>query len=88
MGDHYTEHLERALEETTKAYAVLAKKLELAIDEIEQCRVDLFEAVDKFHVLSFYIKDAQAHECAVSRVRWMTKANDRASETLKELNPK
>lgn len=88
MGDHYTEHLERALEETSKAYAELARKLGLAIDEIKQCQIDLLEAEDKFHVLSFYTKDAQAHECAVSRVQWMAKANDRASKTLKELNPK
>jgi len=73
MGENYTE---------------LERKLKLAVEEIEQCRVDLFEALDKFHVLSFYINDEQALECAKLRVQWMAKADDRASETLKEIKSK
>lgn len=88
MGSHYTEHLERALSETTKIHTELVQKLELAITELEKCQVALFEAEDKFHVLSFYISDPQALECAKSRVDWMYEAGHRVTETLKALKSK
>lgn len=88
MGTDYTELLERALAETAKVHAELAQKLELAISELERCQVALFEAEDKFHVLSFYIKDTQALECAKSRVNWMYEAGQSAVQTLKALKPK
>lgn len=87
-GDFYTEHLERALNETSHAHANLAKKIELALDELKQCQIDLFEAEDKFHVLSFYINDAQSHACAKDRVEWMSKASKRVKETIKKLEEK
>lgn len=88
MGSHYTEHLERALAETTKIHTELVQKLELTIAELERCQVALFEAEDKFHVLSFYIKDPQALECAKSRVAWMYEAGQSVVQTLKALKPK
>lgn len=86
MGDHYTEHLEKALHETAKAYEQLVLKLHKSIEELEQCRIDLFEAEDKFHVLSFYINDKQALECAKDKVDWMHKSGQRVKETLEGLN--
>ena len=85
MGVHYVEHLERALDETAKAYEALVLKLGRAIEELKLCEIDLFEAEDKFHVLSFYIADKQSHECAVSRVKWMNEAARRVKETLDEI---
>jgi hypothetical protein len=85
MGSHYTEHLERALAETTKIHTELVQKLELTIAELEKCQVALFEAEDKFHVLSFYINDAQALECARSRVDWMYEAGNSVVQTLKSI---
>jgi hypothetical protein len=85
MGTHYTEHLERALLETTKIHTELVQKLELAIAELERCQVALFEAEDKFHVLSFYINDPQALECAKSRVDWMYEAGSSVVQTLKSM---
>ena len=61
------------------------EKLQLAIKELEQCRIDLFEAEDKFHVLSFYIKDEQAYKCAKDRVMWMNEASERVKTLLKEI---
>lgn len=85
MGDHYVEHLERALLETSKAHENLVLKLEKAIAELKQCRIDLFEAEDKFHVLSFYISDKQAHICAKDRSDWMGKSSERVKDLLEEL---
>lgn len=85
---HYTEHLERTLSETTKIHTELVQKLELAIAELERCQDALFEAEDKFHVLSFYINDTQALECAKSRVDLMYKSGHRVTETLKALKSK
>jgi hypothetical protein len=54
------------------------------IDELKQCLVDMFEAEDKFYVLSFYITDPQAKACAESRVEWFRKSNDRIANVLKQ----
>lgn len=88
MGSHYTEHLERAVIETAKVHAELAQKLELTIAELERCQVALFEAEDKFHVLSFYISDPQALECAKSRVGWMYEAGQSVIQTLNSMKSK
>lgn len=72
----------------SKAHTDVAKKLELALNELKQCEIDLFEAEDKFHVLSFYIKDAQSLECAKSRVVWMLEAGCRVRETIKKIEEK
>lgn len=61
------------------------EKLQLAIKELEQCRIDLFEAEDKFHVLSFYIDDGPALLCAKQRVTWMNEASERVKTLLKEI---
>ena len=61
------------------------EKLQLAIKELEQCRIDLFEAEDKFHVLSFYINDSPALLCAKQRVIWMNEANHRVKKVLEEI---
>lgn len=82
---HYVDHLEKALAETTKAHTELAQKLAMAIGELERCHIDLFEAEDKFHVLSFYIKDGQALECAKSRVTWMCDAGQRVKSTIEAI---
>lgn len=84
-GDFYTEHLERVFNETTCAHTRLTQQLELAINELKQCEVDLFEAEDKFHVLSFYINDAQSLACAKDRTQWMSEACKRVEETLKKI---
>lgn len=86
MGDHYIEHLEKALHETAKAYEQLVLKLHKSIEELEQCRIDLFEAEDKFHVLSFYINDKQAFKCAKDKSDYMGDAGRRVKETLEGLN--
>lgn len=86
MGEHYTEFLEKALNETAAVHEKLVLKLGKAIEELEQCRIDLFEAEDKFHVLSFYINDKQAHDCAKDRSNWMGKSSQRVKETLEGLN--
>lgn len=79
------EFLKESLAETVKTHTQLAVKLTLAIEELKQCKIDLFEAEDKFHVLSFYISDEQSLRCAKSRVKWMYEAGNRVKETLKEL---
>jgi hypothetical protein len=53
------------------------------IEELKRCQIDMFEAVDKFHVLSFYISDPQAKQCAESRVAWFRESNDRIQKLLK-----
>lgn len=80
-GYFYKDYLERSLNETER-------KLELALIELRQCRIDLFEAEDKFHVLSFYINDKEAHKCAKDRSDWMGKSSDRVKETLKKIEYK
>lgn len=60
-----------------------ANRIEELITELKLCAVDMFEAEDKFHVLSDYISDSQARECAKSRVEWFAKANDRIQKALK-----
>lgn len=54
------------------------------IAELKLCLVDMFEAVDKFHVLSFYISDPQAKTCAESRVRWFQDSGRRIENALKQ----
>jgi hypothetical protein len=44
----------------------------------------MFEAEDKFHVLSFYINDPQAKACAESCVEWFRESNDRITNVLKQ----
>lgn len=82
---HYTEHLEKSLNEMTHKCSDLTAKLDLAIQELKHCRIDLFEAEDKFHVLSFYIKDKESFDCAKSRTQWMYEARKRVEETLKKI---
>ncbi len=53
------------------------------INELKSCLVDMFEAEDKFHVLSFYISDPQAKQCAESRVKWFRESGDRIQKVLK-----
>lgn len=60
-----------------------ANRIEELITELKLCAVDMFEAEDKFHVLSDYISDSQARECAKSRVEWFAKAYDRIQKVLK-----
>lgn len=60
-----------------------ADRIEQLIAELKLCSVDMFEAEDKFHVLSHYVSDPQALECAKSRVEWFAKANDRIQKVLK-----
>lgn len=62
-----------------------AEKLAIAIEELKQCRIDLFEAEDKFHVLSFYINDKQAFKCAKDKSDWMGKSSQRVKETLEKI---
>jgi hypothetical protein len=85
MGEIYQEHLERALAETSRSHTAIAEKLALAVQELERCGVDLFEAEDKFHVLSFYIKDDQARACAESRRDWLRESALRLEQTLKAI---
>lgn len=59
-----------------------ADRIEQLIAELKLCAVDMFEAEDKFHVLSDYISDPQALECAKSRVEWFAKAYDRIQKVL------
>jgi hypothetical protein len=59
-----------------------ADRIEQLIAELKLCAVDMFEAEDKFHVLSDYISDPKALECAKSRVEWFAKANDRIQKVL------
>lgn len=59
-----------------------ADRIEELIAELKLCAVDMFEAEDKFHVLSDYISDSQARECAKSRVEWFAKAYDRIQKVL------
>lgn len=54
------------------------------IEELKRCNVDMFEAQDKFHVLSFYINDTQAYDCAVDRVRWFEESSRRIESLLKQ----
>ena len=54
------------------------------ITELKQCITDMFEAEDKFHVLSFYISDPQALQCAQSRVEWFRESGDRIQKVLKQ----
>ena len=61
---------------------LLTDRIEQLIAELKLCAVDMFEAEDKFHVLSDYISDPQALECAKSRVEWFAKANDRIQKVL------
>lgn len=75
---HYQDHLEQSLTESDR-------KLTLAIKELEQCLIDLFEAEDKFHVLSFYIDDEHAHACSISRRDWMNRAGLRVEQSLKQI---
>lgn len=56
---------------------------QVLIEELERCLVDMFEAEDKFHVLSYYIKDEQAYQCAKSRVTWFMEAGERVRSVLK-----
>lgn len=63
-------------------YLTPEEKLQLAIKELEQCRIDLFEAEDKFHILSYYINDGPAWSCAKQRVTWMNKAGERVKTLL------
>ena len=56
---------------------------EVLIEELERCLVDMFEAEDKFHVLSYYIKDEQAYQCAESRVTWFYESGERVRRILK-----
>lgn len=60
-----------------------ANRIEELITELKLCAVDMFEAEDKFHVISDYISDSQARECAKSRVEWFAKAYDRIQKVLK-----
>jgi len=53
------------------------------IAELKRCEIDMFEAEDKFHVLSFYISDTQSRECAKSRVEWFNEAGNRIRNILK-----
>ena len=76
-GPHKDQH-EQSLTESDR-------KLALAIKELEQCLVDLFEAEDKFHVLSFYIDDKHAHACSISRRDWMNQAGLRVEQSLKQI---
>lgn len=59
-----------------------ADRIKELIAELKLCAVDMFEAEDKFHVLSYYISEPQAYECAISRVEWFEKANDRIQKVL------
>lgn len=59
-----------------------ADRIEQLTAELKLCAEDMFEAEDKFHVLSDYISDPQALECAKSRVEWFAKANDRIQKVL------
>lgn len=54
------------------------------IEELKRCEIDMFEAEDKFHVLSFYISDKQAYDCAKSRVEWFNLAGERIRKVLKD----
>jgi hypothetical protein len=54
------------------------------IAELKRCLVDMFEAEDKFHVLSFYINDPQAKARAESCVEWFRESNDRITNVLKQ----
>lgn len=60
-----------------------ANRIEELIAELKLCAADMFEAEDKFHVLSDYISDSQARECAKSRVEWFAKSYDRIQKVLK-----
>ena len=40
-------------------------------DAAKNAEVSLFEAEDKFHVLSFYLNDEPSLKCAKERVEWM-----------------
>lgn len=54
------------------------------IAELKLCLVDMFEAEDKFYVLSLYINDQQAKTCAESRVRWFQDSARRIENVLKK----
>ncbi len=59
-----------------------ADRMEQLTAELKLCAEDIFEAEDKFHVLSDYISDPKALECAKSRVEWFAKAYDRIQKVL------
>ena len=69
----------------TNTIEQLENNLSTAISALEQVKIDLFEAEDKFHVLSFYISDKQSYNCAVSRVKWMNDANKRINAILVDI---
>lgn len=53
------------------------------IEELKRCEIDMFEAEDKFFVLSFYISDTQALQTAKSRVEWFNESGNRIRNILK-----
>jgi len=53
------------------------------IEELKRCEIDMFEAEDKFHVLSFYISDTQAQQTAKARVVWFNESGNRIRNILK-----
>lgn len=46
------------------------------VEEAKNANVSLFEAEDKFHVLSFHLSDEASLKCAKERVEWMRKSGD------------
>lgn len=54
------------------------------IAELKRCEIDLFEAADKFCVLSYHIKDEEARKCAHDRMIRFEESGRRIRAVLKE----